>query len=79
MAGIAGNDDNGSPDSFIRFGVPEDGNYGIQIGDHLKNGGAGYFYRIEVTPVKAELILTPAEFMWMSGTGGGDSEETGIR
>lgn len=63
VAGIAGNDDNGSPDSFIRFGVPEDGNYGIQIGDHLKNGGAGYFYRIEVTPVKAKLILTPAEFV----------------
>lgn len=63
VAGIAGNDDNGSPDSYIRFSAAEDGNYGIQIGDHLKNGGPGYFYRVEVTPVKPKLTLSPAEFV----------------
>jgi len=61
--GITGNDDNVGPDSYIRFGVPEDQEYTIRITDHLKNGGPGYFYRVEVTPVKPKLTLAPAEFV----------------
>lgn len=59
---IAGNDDSGSADSFLRFQVPAKGEYGIHIKDHLGNGGPYYGYRIEVTPVKPGLKLSVAEF-----------------
>ncbi len=46
---LAGNDDaNNSPDSNLRFAIPEDGEYVIGLSDHLKKGGPDYFYRIEV-------------------------------
>jgi hypothetical protein len=48
---LGGNDDAGeSPDSYFRFGVPEDGFYFAHIRDHLGAGGEAYAYRIEVTP-----------------------------
>lgn len=56
-AGLAGNDDNGTPDSYIRFTVPEDGEYVLQLRDHLNKGGVDYAYRIEVAPVKAALVM----------------------
>ena len=34
-AGIASNDDSGGPDSYLRFTVPEDGDYCFQGYDHL--------------------------------------------
>ncbi len=54
---IAGNDDSGGPDSYLRFGVPADGEYFIMIHDHLKAGGHDYAYRVEIAPVKAELTV----------------------
>ena len=45
---IAGADDSGGPDSTIRFAVPEDGVYTLQVVDHLRKGGPDYAYRIEV-------------------------------
>ncbi len=51
-ATITGNDDTGGPDSFVRFTAPEAGEYVVWIHDHLRKGGADYFYRIEVTPVQ---------------------------
>lgn len=54
---IAGNDDSGGPDSYLRFAVPADGDYFIMIHDHLKAGGVDYAYRIEIAPVKAELTM----------------------
>ena len=60
---IAGNDDSGGPDSFLRFTAPADGDFVINVGDHLKNGGPTYAYRVELTPVKPALKLSVAEFV----------------
>jgi len=47
---LAGNDDiPGSPDSYIRFTVPADGDFLISVTDHLKKGGPTYAYRVEVS------------------------------
>jgi len=54
---FAGNDDSGGPDSYLRTGMPEDGEFIILIRDHLGQGGVDYAYRIEVTPVTPSLTL----------------------
>ena len=47
---LASSDDNaGRPDSYIRFTVPEDGEYVADIVDQLKQGGPTYAYRLEIT------------------------------
>jgi len=56
-AGIAGNDDSRGPDSYIRFSVPEDGEYVVRITDHLGRGGPNFVYRVEFQPVKPLLTL----------------------
>ncbi|MBL9125823.1 MAG: PPC domain-containing protein, partial [Planctomycetaceae bacterium] len=53
--GVAGNDDNGTPDSYLRVTIPADGEYVIQIRDHLGKGGPDYAYRCELAPVRAKL------------------------
>jgi hypothetical protein len=60
---IAANDDSGGPDSYIRFGVPNDGDYVINVRDHLNNGGPAYVYRVELTPIQPKLVLTTNEFV----------------
>jgi hypothetical protein len=60
---IAANDDTGGPDSYIRFAVPNDGDYVINVRDHLNNGGAAYVYRVELTPIKPKLVLSTNEFV----------------
>lgn len=60
---IAGNDDSGGPDSFIRFTAPNDGDYVVNVGDHLKNGGPTYAYRVELSPIKPDVRLSVAEFV----------------
>jgi hypothetical protein len=59
---LAGNDDSAGPDSYLRFAVPNDGDYLVRVIDHLGNGGPAYFYRVELTPVKPQLSLTINEF-----------------
>ena len=59
---VAGNDDSAGADSFLRFTAPADGDFVINVGDHLKNGGPTYAYRVELTPVKPALKLSVAEF-----------------
>jgi hypothetical protein len=54
---IAANDDSNGPDSYIRFSVPEDGQYLVSITDQMGRGGPEYVYRIEVTPVEPRLTL----------------------
>jgi hypothetical protein len=47
---VARNDDQpGTPDSYLRFTPPVDGEYLIAIDDQLGRGGPDYVYRIEVT------------------------------
>ena len=55
--GIAGNDDSRGPDSYIRFTVPEDGEYKIRITDHLGRGGPEFVYRVEFQSVVPSLTL----------------------
>ena len=60
--GVGGNDDNaGSPDSYQRVTIPEDGTYVIRMQDHLKSGGSDYAYRIEVAPPQRELTMALPE------------------
>lgn len=61
-ARVAGNDDSGGPDSYLRFKAPRDGEFVISITDHLKKGGPDYAYRVEISPVQPNLVLsTPNE------------------
>jgi len=57
-ATIAGNDDSGGPDSYLRFTAPEDKEYVVWVHDHLQKGGPDYFYRVEVTPVQPAISAT---------------------
>ncbi len=60
---IAGNDDSGGPDSFIRFTAPNDGDFVVNVSDHLKNGGPSYAYRVELSPIKPAVKLSVGEFV----------------
>jgi hypothetical protein len=61
-ARLAGNDDNrGHPDSFSQFNVPEDGEYLIEIEDHLGRGGETFVYGIQVVPESPRVDLVLAE------------------
>ncbi len=58
----ASNDDaNNSPDSSIKFTVPDDGDYVIAIRDHLRKGGPSYFYRVEVGSAVPMIALSVPE------------------
>ncbi len=66
---IAGNDDQFGPDSYLRFGVPEEADYVLQIHDHLKKGGPEYAYRIEMSPIEPKLVMSVANEGMQRGTG----------
>jgi hypothetical protein len=66
---LAGSDDSAGPDSYLRFGAPEDGEYVVFLHDHLKKGGPDYAYRIEVTPVQPRLTMSVANEGMPRGTG----------
>jgi hypothetical protein len=53
--GLASNDDQGGPDSYLSFKVPEDGKYAVCVSDHLGRGGKHFVYRVEVAPAEAEI------------------------
>lgn len=57
-SGIAGNDDSRGPDSYLRFEVPEDGEYVIRVTDHLGRGRPDFVYRVELQPVTPSLSLS---------------------
>jgi hypothetical protein len=47
---LAAADDNGGrPDSYFRFTIPEDGDYLVEVTDHLRQGGPTYLYRVEIS------------------------------
>jgi hypothetical protein len=56
--GIAGNDDSRGPDSYLRFEVPEDGEYILRITDHLSRGGPDFVYRVEFQSIAPTLQLS---------------------
>ena len=55
---VGGNDDSGGPDSFLEYKIPADGKYHVRINDHLKKGGPGFAYRIEVKLATPQLTLS---------------------
>ncbi|HEV7404422.1 MAG TPA: pre-peptidase C-terminal domain-containing protein [Chthoniobacteraceae bacterium] len=55
-AKMASNDDEGQPDSHLRWNCPTDGHYYISVGDQLNRGGSTYTYRVEVTPVEPKIV-----------------------
>ena len=59
---LAGNDDSGGPDSYLRFNPPADGVFMVSVRDHLNRGGDAYHYRVELTPVTPKLELSVNEF-----------------
>ena len=58
---VGNNDDNGGPDSYYRFTAPEDGEFVVNVRDHLQAGGPSYVYRIEVAPVTPQITMTLPE------------------
>ncbi len=56
--GLASNDDSRGPDSYLRFTVPEDGQYVIRITDHLGRGQADFVYRVELQPIQPSLAIS---------------------
>ncbi|MDB5321288.1 MAG: peptidase [Phycisphaerales bacterium] len=59
---VATNDDNGGPDSYLRFNVPTDGDYMVRVRDHLRAAGDQYAYRVEITPLKPSLTLSIPQY-----------------
>ncbi len=55
---ITGNDDSRGPDSYFRFQAPEDGEYLIEVRDHLERGGPANIYRVELTPVVPKVVAS---------------------
>lgn len=48
---VGNNDDSGSPDSYLRWKAPADGEFFLQVNDHLLRGGPTFAYRVEITPI----------------------------
>ena len=55
---VGGNDDSGGPDSALNYKIPADGKYHVGISDHLRGGGPGYAYRVEVKLSEPSLTLS---------------------
>jgi hypothetical protein len=48
----------GHPDSLLRLRLPEDGEYTVKVADHLGQGGPARVYRLEVTEVRPQPVLS---------------------
>ena len=55
---VVGDDDARRPDSYVRFTVPETGNYILRVRDHLRRGQPDFVYRVEVDRVKPRIFIT---------------------
>jgi hypothetical protein len=60
-AQLAQNEDSGTPDSYLRFSVPSDEEFVVSVSDLLREGGANYAYRVEVSRVAPTLVLSLPE------------------
>ena len=50
------NDDAGTPDSYLRWTAPADGDFFLQVHDQLMRGGPLFAYRAEITKMEPALI-----------------------
>ncbi len=55
---LVGNDDSRGPDAYLRFQVPEDGDYYVRIYDHLRRGRDDFVYRLEINAVTPALSIS---------------------
>ena len=56
---LKGNDDaNNGPDSLITFTFPADGEYFVNVYDHLRKGGPQHVYRIETEAFNPEVVAS---------------------
>lgn len=54
---LKSNDDQGGPDSLLEWQVPEDGEFVVQVRDHLMRGGPAFAYRIEMQRPSASITV----------------------
>ena len=66
---MLGADDCGRPRQLLPLPGPEDAEYVIWLIDQLGKGGPDYAYRIEVTPVEPQLVMTTNAEQIPLGTG----------
>lgn len=59
---IKADDDTRRPDSAMSVDLPEDGEYILEVRDHLRNGSPTFTYRVELTGRTPSLVATPREF-----------------
>ncbi len=55
---LVGNDDARGLDSYVRWQVPDDGDYDVRVADQLGQGGPTYVYRVELTPITPSLTIS---------------------
>ncbi|HMP78582.1 MAG TPA: pre-peptidase C-terminal domain-containing protein [Pirellulaceae bacterium] len=55
---VAANDDARGLDAYLRFQVPEDGQYYLRVRDQLRRGQADFVYRVEITPPQPALSIS---------------------
>ena len=60
-ARVGANDDSGGPDAYLRFTAPADDQYVLSVRDHLGRGELDYVYRVELQPVRPELVISLPE------------------
>ncbi|HEY2341654.1 MAG TPA: hypothetical protein VGH90_01435 [Chthoniobacteraceae bacterium] len=54
---LAENDDDGQPDSHLRWSAPADGEFCFSVRDQLNRGGPLYTYRVEIKPAAPQLLV----------------------
>jgi hypothetical protein len=63
---VANDDVPGSPDCYLRFTAPADGEYVLGVRDHLYKGGPTYTYRLEIAPVSPRVTVGLPQFAQFS-------------
>lgn len=59
---VKSDDDSRRPDSAMSVDLPEDGEYILEVRDHLRRGHPTFAYRVELTEPVASLVTSPREF-----------------
>ena len=59
---LVGDDDARRPDSFLKYTIPNDGEYLVEVRDHLMNGGPSFSYRVEIEPAAPHVVAGTVEF-----------------
>lgn len=60
---LATNDDSGGPDSYLRYKFADDGEYCLSVADQIGRGGPDFTFRVEVTPVQPDVVVSMPEIV----------------